>query len=70
MVACGSRIGLRRYCTLLGEAGVTLTEDDAWQQYWLFAVYSWVAVTSTAGMALGGTARLPGEDCRIRSVTS
>jgi|HubBroStandDraft_3_1064219.scaffolds.fasta_scaffold01092_2 hypothetical protein len=28
MVACGSRVGLRRYCTLLGEAGVTLTEDD------------------------------------------
>ena len=63
MVACASRVGLRRYCTLLGEAGVTLTEDDAWQQYWLFAVYSWVAVTSTAGMAFGGTARLPGEDC-------
>jgi len=61
---------LRRYCTLLGEAGVALTEDDAWQQYWLFAVYSWVAVTSTAGMAFGGTARLTGEDCRFRSVTS
>lgn len=40
-----------RYCTLLGEAGVTLTEDDAWQQYCLFAVYSGVAVTSTAGIA-------------------
>jgi hypothetical protein len=53
MVACGSRVGLPRYCTLLGEAGVTLTDDDAWQQYWLFAVYSWVAVTSTAGMAFG-----------------
>ncbi|MDT5233175.1 MAG: hypothetical protein QOE94_3658 [Mycobacterium sp.] len=51
MVACGSRVGLRRYCPLLAEAGMTLTEDDAWQQYWLFAVYSWVAVTSTAGMA-------------------
>ena len=24
MVACASRVGLRRYCTLLGEAGVTL----------------------------------------------
>ena len=32
MLACGSRVGLRRYCTLLGEAGVTLTEDDAWQR--------------------------------------
>ena len=40
MVACGSRVGLRRYCPLLGEAGMTLTEDDAWQQYWLFAAYS------------------------------
>jgi len=29
---------------------VTLTEDDAWQQYRLFAVYSWVAATSTEGM--------------------
>lgn len=51
MVACGSGFGLPRYCPLLDEAGITLTEDDAWQQYWLFAVYSWVAVTSTAGMA-------------------
>jgi hypothetical protein len=48
MVACGSRVGLRRYCTLLGEAGVTLTEDDPWQQYWSFEVYSWVTVPSTA----------------------
>ena len=28
MVACGSRVGLRRYCPLLGEAGMTLTEDE------------------------------------------
>ncbi|MCV7151053.1 hypothetical protein [Mycolicibacterium pyrenivorans] len=42
---------LRRYCRLLCEAGVTLTEDDAWQQYRLFAVYSWAAATSTADMA-------------------
>jgi hypothetical protein len=34
MVASGSRVGLARYCTLLGGAGVTLTEDDAWQQHW------------------------------------
>jgi hypothetical protein len=49
--AAKEREWLRRYCALLGEAGVTLTEDQAWQQYRLFAVYSWVAATSTAGMA-------------------
>lgn len=69
MVAYGSRVGLRRYCTLLGEAGVTLTEDDPWQQYWSFAVYSWVTVTSTAA-CLRRDCPPAGEDCRIRSVTS
>jgi hypothetical protein len=49
--ASKERDWLRRYCTLLGEAGITLTEDDAWLQYRLFAVYSWVAAASTAGMA-------------------
>lgn len=49
--AAKEREWLRRYCTVLGEADITLTEDDAWQQYRLFAVYSWVAATSTAGMA-------------------
>jgi hypothetical protein len=49
--AAKEREWLRRYCALLGEAGVTLTEDQAWQQYRLFAVYSWVAATSSAGMA-------------------
>lgn len=42
---------LQRYREILGAAEVTLTEDDAWQQYRLFAVYSWVAATSTAGTA-------------------
>jgi hypothetical protein len=42
---------LQLYCVKLGEAGVTLSEDDAWRQYRLFAVYSWMAATSTAGMA-------------------
>jgi hypothetical protein len=69
MPAVGSRVGLR-YCTLLGEAGVALTRYHAWHQYRFTAAHSWVALTSTAGMAFGGTARPPGEDCRIRSVTS
>jgi hypothetical protein len=55
-----------RYCARLGAAGVTLAADDAWQQYRLFALYSWVCATSTAGMGskwqplhigLGGTRR-------------
>jgi hypothetical protein len=45
---------------------VTLDSDEAWQQYRLFAVYSWVAAAATAGMGskwqplsvgLGGTRR-------------
>jgi hypothetical protein len=47
-------------------AHVGIDADDAWQQYRLFAVYSWVAAASTAGMGakwqplhvgLGGTMR-------------
>jgi aminoglycoside phosphotransferase (APT) family kinase protein len=47
-------------------ARVGLDVDDAWQQYRLFAIYSWVAAASTAGMGakwqplhvgLGGTVR-------------
>jgi hypothetical protein len=49
--AAREREWLRRYCALLDENGVMLGEDDAWQQYRLFAVYSWVSATSTAGMA-------------------
>ena len=60
------RAWIERYCTLLGERGTTLAFDDAWRQYRLFAVYSWVAAASTAGMGakwqplhigLGGTQR-------------
>ena len=55
-----------RYCELLGEAGISLDAETAWEQYRLFAVYSWVSATSTAGMGskwqplhigLGGTQR-------------
>jgi thiamine kinase-like enzyme len=55
-----------RYCALLGEQGVELEFDVAWEQYRLFAVYSWVAATCTVGMGskwqpehvgLGGTTR-------------
>ena len=41
---------LDRYCELLADAGVDLGTDTAWEQYRLFAVYSWVSATSTAGM--------------------
>ena len=49
------------YCTRVG-----LEPDAGWDQYRLFAVYSWVAAASTAGMGakwqplhigLGGTLR-------------
>jgi len=36
------------YIEALGAGGVHLEPSDAWQQYRLFAVYSWVAATSTA----------------------
>ncbi|WP_197504658.1 phosphotransferase family protein [Mycobacterium sp. 852002-51163_SCH5372311] len=42
---------LRRYRELLAECGVVLTDEEAWRQYRVFAVYSWVAAASTAGMA-------------------
>ena len=57
---------IARYCELLGESGIDLDEDVAWDQYRLFAVYSWVSATATAGMGskwqplhigLGGTKR-------------
>ncbi len=56
---------VERYCALLGD-GIALDPAAAWDQYRLFAVYSWVAATSTAGMGskwqplhvgLGGTLR-------------
>jgi hypothetical protein len=39
-----------RYCELLVGAGIDLDAGQAWDQYRLFAVYSWVSATSTAGM--------------------
>lgn len=57
---------VERYCALLAAAGVDLDAEVAWEQYRLFAVYSWVSATSTAGMGskwqplhigLGGTRR-------------
>jgi hypothetical protein len=39
-----------RYCQLLADHGVTLDPDEAWDQYRVHAVYSWVAAAATAGM--------------------
>jgi hypothetical protein len=39
-----------RYCELLGAAGIRLDPSEAWDQHRLFAVYSWVSATATAGM--------------------
>jgi Phosphotransferase enzyme family len=39
-----------RYCEVLAAAGVDLDPVTAWEQYRLFAVYSWVAAAATAGM--------------------
>jgi hypothetical protein len=41
---------VERYCELLAAAGVELDPMEAWEQYRLFAVYSWVAAAATAGM--------------------
>jgi hypothetical protein len=38
------------YCALLAAQGVTLDPAHAWDQHRLFAIYSWVSATSTAGM--------------------
>jgi hypothetical protein len=64
--AADERALIARYCALLGDAGIELDEEVAWDQYRLFAVYSWVSATATAGMGskwqplhigLGGTKR-------------
>jgi hypothetical protein len=64
--AADERMLLARYCELLADGGVDLDPDTAWEQYRLFAVYSWVSAASTAGMGskwqplhigLGGTKR-------------
>jgi hypothetical protein len=57
---------VERYCELLADRGIDLAPEAAWEQYRLFAVYSWVSATATAGMGskwqplhigLGGTRR-------------
>ena len=64
--ATDERGWVEHYCALLGASGIDLDPDVAWEQYRLFAVYSWVSATSTAGMGskwqplhigLGGTKR-------------
>ncbi len=64
--AADERMLVDRYCELLAGEGIDLDTDAAWEQYRLFAVYSWVSATSTAGMGskwqplhigLGGTKR-------------
>ena len=41
---------LRRYCEVLASGGVELAPDFAFEQYRLFAVFSWVSATSTAAV--------------------
>jgi aminoglycoside/choline kinase family phosphotransferase len=48
--SANERAWLERYCELLRESGIDLSFEIAWEQYRLFAVYSWVSATSTAGM--------------------
>jgi hypothetical protein len=48
--AVHERALVERYCELLTAAGVALDVTEAWEQYRLFAVYSWVAAAATAGM--------------------
>jgi hypothetical protein len=64
--AANERAWIDGYCARLAGAGVALDADDAWTQYRLFALYSWVSAASTAGMGskwqplhigLGGTRR-------------
>jgi aminoglycoside phosphotransferase (APT) family kinase protein len=64
--AANERAWLDGYCARLDGAGIELTPETAWEQYRLFAVYSWVSAASTAGMGskwqplhigLGGTRR-------------
>lgn len=41
---------IARYCDGLARRGVTLTVDEAWEQYRLQALTGWVAAVCTAGM--------------------
>jgi hypothetical protein len=52
---------LARYREVLAEEGVTLGEPAAWDGYRLFAIYSWLAATSTAAM---GSLWQPGRGAR------
>jgi hypothetical protein len=38
------------YLATLADQGVVLDADTAWEQYRLYAVYSWVSATSTAAV--------------------
>lgn len=44
------RAWVERYLATLALGGVELDADVAWEQYRLFAVYSWVSATSTAAV--------------------
>ena len=66
-----------RYCELLDASGITFDSDDAWDQYRIHAVYSWVAAAATAGMGskwqsievgLGGTRRATAACAHLDSV--
>jgi len=41
---------IAQYRAALADAGVVLDADTAWEQYRLYAVYSWVSATSTAAV--------------------
>jgi hypothetical protein len=75
--AADERGWIDRYCSLLADSGIDLDPGTAWEQYRLFAVYSWVSATSTAGMGskwqplhigLGGTKRATAACNQLRCV--
>jgi hypothetical protein len=46
----GEREWIAGYVAALTSAGVTLTLDEAWEQYRVLAVYGWASATATAAM--------------------
>jgi hypothetical protein len=46
----GEREWLQRYVDGLAAGGVTLGNDDAWEEYRVLVAYSWASATSTAAM--------------------
>jgi aminoglycoside phosphotransferase (APT) family kinase protein len=44
------RTWIAGYCETLAAGGVTLAAGTAWEQYRLFAIYSWLAATTTLAM--------------------